>query len=145
LNHMPQVVAVMTPFPFSIQITASLLEAEQLMKARNFRHLPVMADGRLSGVLSERDVRSALLAHRKRADASELRVSDAYREDAYVVEASMPLDQVAAAMSERHIGSAIVIKDGKLVGIFTSTDACRALARVLRERFPPPSPGTAAA
>jgi CBS domain-containing protein len=34
-------------------------------------------------------------------------------------------------MAENRIGSAIVTKDGKLVGIFTVTDACRALAEVL--------------
>jgi acetoin utilization protein AcuB len=34
-------------------------------------------------------------------------------------------------MAEKRIGSAIVAKDGKLVGIFTVTDACRALAQVL--------------
>jgi hypothetical protein len=39
----------------------------------------------------------------------------------------------------------MVTRGGKLVGVFTTTDACRALARVLRERFPPPSPGTHAA
>jgi CBS domain-containing protein len=34
-------------------------------------------------------------------------------------------------MAEDHIGSAIVTKNDKLVGIFTVTDACRALAEVL--------------
>jgi len=34
-------------------------------------------------------------------------------------------------MAENHIGSAIVTKNDKLVGIFTVTDACRALAEVL--------------
>jgi CBS domain-containing protein len=35
-------------------------------------------------------------------------------------------------MAERRIGSAIVVKGDKLVGIFTVTDACRALADVLK-------------
>ena len=48
-------------------------------------------------------------------------------------------------MADRHIGSAVVTKDGKRVGVLTTTDACRALARVLRQRFPTPSPGTHAA
>jgi acetoin utilization protein AcuB len=38
---------------------------------------------------------------------------------------------VARTMAEKRIGSAIVAKNGKLVGIFTVTDACRALAQVL--------------
>ena len=43
-------------------------------------------------------------------------------------------------MAERHIGSALVTRGGKLVGIFTTTDACRALARVLHEQHPDPGP-----
>jgi CBS domain-containing protein len=38
---------------------------------------------------------------------------------------------VARTMAEHHIGSAIVTKNDKLVGIFTVTDACRALAEIL--------------
>jgi CBS domain-containing protein len=34
-------------------------------------------------------------------------------------------------MAEHHIGSAVVTKNDKLVGIFTVTDACRALAEIL--------------
>jgi hypothetical protein len=39
-------------------------------------------------------------------------------------------------MAEKKLGSAIVLEDGKVAGIFTAVDACRALAEVL-------GPGTA--
>lgn len=53
---MPQVVAVMTPFPHSVDIDAPLEAAIELMKARGFRHLPVVeASGRILGVFSVRD------------------------------------------------------------------------------------------
>jgi CBS domain-containing protein len=57
-----------------------------------------------------------------------------------VVDAGEPAEAVAAAMAERHLGSALVTRAGKLVGIFTTTDACRALARVLHEQRPHPGP-----
>ena len=47
------------------------------------------------------------------------------------LEAAASLEHVAATTAERHVGSALVTRGGKLVGIFTATDACRALARVL--------------
>jgi CBS domain-containing protein len=47
-------------------------------------------------------------------------------------------------MAARHLGSALVTRSEKLVGIFTATDACRALARVLRERHPDPGPDVVA-
>ncbi|MGO9803915.1 MAG: CBS domain-containing protein [Steroidobacteraceae bacterium] len=39
--------------------------------------------------------------------------------------------KVARVMAQNRIGSAIVTKHGKLVGIFTVTDACRALAEII--------------
>lgn len=145
MKHMPQVVAVMTPFPHSVDIDAPLEAAIALMKERGFRHLPVVEAGVLRGVLTDRDLRSALGRNIGFHNAGALRVRDLFHDDAYTVEADTPLDQVAATMAERHIGSALVTKHGKLVGVFTSTDACRALARVLRERFPAPPPGDEAA
>ncbi len=144
MKHMPQVIAVMTPFPHTVNIDDPLSDAVALMQAHDFRHLPVVEHGTLRGVLSERDVRTAAATAAAGQSAS-LRVRDVFHDDAYTVEADMPLDRVAAAMAERHVGSALVTKAGKLVGVFTGTDACRALAQVLRERFPPPQPGQDAA
>lgn len=145
MKHMPQVIAMMTPFPHSIDVDATLAEARLMMDGHGFRHLPVTSQGRLCGVLSDRDLRVAAGPGPERDVNAPLRVRDVYHDEAYTVEADTPLDQVATEMAERHIGSAMVMRGGKLVGVFTSTDACRALARVLRERFPPPSPGTHAA
>jgi CBS domain-containing protein len=39
-------------------------------------------------------------------------------------------------MARDHIGAALVVRRGKLVGIFTVTDACRLFAEWLRVRFP---------
>jgi CBS domain-containing protein len=52
-----------------------------------------------------------------------------------VVEMSAPLDEVAGEMAARHIGSAIVVRHGRLAGIFSAVDACRLLAEILRDRF----------
>ena len=144
MKHMPQVIAVMTPFPHTVNIDDRISEAVALMREHDFRHLPVVEHGTLRGVISERDVRTAT-ASAAAGSAAHLRVRDVFHDDAYTVEADAPLDRVAAAMAERHVGSALVTKAGKLVGVFTGTDACRALAQVLRERFPPPQPGHDAA
>jgi CBS domain-containing protein len=150
MKHMPQVVAVMTPFPYSVDIDASVAVAQAIMREHRVRHLPVMQNLTLRGVVSDRDLRNALGrgTDGQAPDATrstELTVREVFHEDAYTVEAHAPLDDVAATMAERHSDSALVTKSGKLVGVFTARDACRALAHVLRERFPPPSPGTEAA
>jgi acetoin utilization protein AcuB len=145
MKHMPQVVAVMTPFPYSADLDATVLAAQELMKSHHFRHLPVVEHGVLRGVISDRDIRGALAHNLGFHNAAELRIRDILHGDAYIVEADTALDVVAANMAQRHIQAALVTKSGKLVGVFTVTDACRTLAVVLHERFPPPSPGTEAA
>ena len=130
----------MTPFPYSIDVEAPLGEAHAFLRERQIRHLPVTRDGRLAGILTDRDIKLALGPDLGSPPERELRVADVFQPETYVVDAGQPLEEVASAMAERHIGSALVTRAGKLVGIFTTTDACRALARVLGDRRPRRSP-----
>jgi len=127
----PQVIAFMTPFPYSIDVDAPLKEAHKLMREHHFRHLPVTRADAIVGVLTDRDIKLVLGPDFAYPDEEELTVRDAYVERPCVVPASTPVAIVARTMAENHIGSAIVTKNDKLVGIFTVTDACRALAEVL--------------
>jgi acetoin utilization protein AcuB len=140
----PQILAFMTPFPYSIDVNAPLAEAHAFLRDRRIHHLPVTRDGVLAGILTDRDIKLALGPDLDSPPERELSVRDVYQPDSYIVEAGALLDDVAAAMAERHIGSALVTRGGKLVGIFTSTDACRALARVLRDQHPDPGPDQSA-
>jgi len=130
----------MTPFPYSIDIEAPLGEAHAFLRERQIRHLPVTRDGLLAGILTDRDIKLALGPDLGSPPERELRVADVFQPDTYVVDAGERLEDVAATMAERHVGSALVTRGGKLVGIFTTTDACRALARVLREQHPHAGP-----
>ena len=56
--------------------------------------------------------------------------------DTYLVEIDAPLARVASEMADRHIGSAIVVRRGKLAGILSVTDVCRVLAELLDEIYP---------
>ncbi len=57
---------------------------------------------------------------------------------------SGPRENVLVTMADRHIGSAIVTRRGKLAGVFTTLDACRAFGRYLQENFPHPQGDDAA-
>jgi len=131
MKRNPQVIAFMTPFPHSIDVDAPLADAHKLMREHRFRHLPVMSGGEIVGVLTDRDIKLVLGPDFGSPDEWELRVRDAYVERPCVVPASTPVAKVARVMAQNHIGSAIVTKHGKLVGIFTVTDACRALAEII--------------
>jgi acetoin utilization protein AcuB len=139
-HRFPQVLAFMTPFPYSIDIEAPLGEAHAFLRARRIRHLPVTRNGELAGILTDRDIKLALGPDLDSPPERELRVADVFQPETYVVDAGERLEDVAAAMAERHVGSALVTRGGKLVGIFTTTDACRALARVLQGQHPHAGP-----
>jgi acetoin utilization protein AcuB len=131
MKRNPQVIAFMTPFPHWIDVDAPLEDAHKLMREHRFRHLPVMSGGEIVGVLTDRDIKLVLGPDFGSPDERELRVRDAYVERPCVVPASTPVAKVARVMAQNRIGSAIVTKHGKLVGIFTVTDACRALAEII--------------
>lgn len=143
-NHRPQILAYMTPFPFSIDVEAPLAEAHAFMRDRQIRHLPVTERGKLAGILTDRDIKLALGPDLGSPPERELTVRDVFQPDSFVVDAVTPLEEVAATMAGRHVGSALVTRGDTVVGIFTATDACRALARVLREQRPHAGPDDAA-
>lgn len=122
-----------TPDPVTATEDQSLGELRQLMGERGIRHLPVTRDGKVVGLISERDVRVASALNEEERHL--VRASDIMAEDPVSVTASQPLDEVAFLMSERKIGSVLVNEeDGKLLGIFTATDALNALIEVLRRQ-----------
>ena len=133
MKHNPQVIAFMTPFPYSIDIAAPLEVARRMMSEHHFRHLPVVSAGAIVGILSDRDIKLMFGPDPGSAREQDLIVRDAQVEQPCLVAASTPVAEVARLMAEKHIGCTIVTKHGKLVGIFTVTDACRALAEVLGE------------
>ena len=139
MRKLPTLKTTMTPFPYSVDLGASFDEASQLMGHHNVRHLPVTDNHNVVGVITDRDMTSAMHVRSKSGDAGVLNVKDLYIADPYVVSVDEPLDNVLLTMAERHIGSAIVTKAGKLVGMFTSVDACRSFGEYLREHSPRPS------
>lgn len=119
-SSMMQVQEVMSPDAHVIDMTASLADARRLMRLHGVRHLPVMDDGALVGILSDRDLgRMESFA----ALATDLRVADAMTPNPYVVAPEMPLEEVVQVMYANRYGSAIVAREERVLGIFTSTDA----------------------
>ena len=125
----------MTPLPLSVGLDARVLEARELMAEHDIRHLPVTDDdGRLVGVVTQRDIGLVLDPELDLPFDEDLRVRSVCSLDAYLVAPDTPLDEVVEEMARRRIGSALVGRDGHLLGIFTVTDACRILADTLRGR-----------
>lgn len=134
----------MTPFPYSVELDASFEAASELMGRHSVRHLPVTQGHTVVGVITDRDMTSAMNLCSSAGNTVSLSVKDLYMADPYIVSVDEPLDNVLLNMAKRHIGSAIVTKADKLVGMFTSVDACRSYGEYLGEHFPRPDGDNAA-
>ena len=127
---MTTVADYMTPGPHTIGREQSLVAAKQMMQKIHARHLPVLHGGKLVGMLSDRE----LAAIETLPGSNQLTVEDAMVPDVFMTSADAPLETVAGDMARLRLGSAIVLKDDHVVGVFTAVDALRALADALTSR-----------
>jgi acetoin utilization protein AcuB len=115
----------MTAQPVTVGRTESLATAHELMRRHGCRHLPVLEHGELVGLVTQRDL--YLLETIAGVDLSDDCVDDAMSVDAYAVPPDAPLAEVCTHMAANRYGCAVVIERGRVIGIFTTTDALRAL------------------
>ena len=116
----------MTAHVHVIGMESCLAEARKLMAEHGIRHLPVMDGRHVVGLLSERDL--SRLEGFPMLSMSSVTVPDAMSTLPYVVEPDTPLVDVLRNLVEQRLGSAIVTdENGKVVGIFTATDAIKLL------------------
>lgn len=131
-----QVSELMTPNPITVEHTVTIREAMGLLHEYDMRHLPVVDEDSLRGMLSDRDVRRYMPALTPDEDYEPLAVerlddpvSAAMRGTVATVN---PEDDISAAidlMVDWKIGAIPVIEEGsdrKLVGIVSYVDVLRA-------------------
>jgi acetoin utilization protein AcuB len=121
----PTVAQYMTAEPATADRGLLLSDAQQRMDMDNIRHLVVVEEGRMVGVLSTRDVAVALGL--PGADPKKLTVADAMSKDPYACAATTPISDVALAMEQHRYGCAVIVDHDEVLGVFTTTDALRAL------------------
>jgi acetoin utilization protein AcuB len=120
---MPPVSRYMTPNPYAIGSRDTLAEARSMMQEHRIRHLPVVDEDRLVGIVSDRDLASCV---------TDDRVADAMTSDVATVNENAPLDEVVNLMDAGKFGSVVVTGKHGIEGIFTVTDAMRAFGEFLR-------------
>ncbi len=133
MKKMPQVRAFMTPVPQTVDRKTPLTQVSELMRKMQIRHIPVKGENGIEGFVSEKMVREAL------ADrfGSVLTAEEIMIREPYVVAPETELDEIVAVMAEEKYGCALVEdREGKLLGIFTTVDACRALRQILEDHYP---------
>ena len=127
---MPAVSQYMTRQPWTIDRSATLADAHRLMRERQIRHLPVVEDQNLVGIVTLHDLHVLELVEEFPLDT--VTVDEAMTEHPFVVTGDTSLDEVVEIMAEQKYSSVIVAGRDGIEGIFTAVDACRVLAEVLR-------------
>lgn len=120
---------VMTKAPKSIGTEQTVKTAKEMMMESGIRHLAVQEKGDLIGVVSDRDIYFALGVERKKD--TELVVDDVYTPDPIIVGPKTKLENVVKRLYEERIGCVFIEEKGELVGVYTTTDACRDLYSLL--------------
>lgn len=116
----------MTPKLITVAPRDSLAKAKALMDSGNFRHLPVLEDGRLIGILSDRDMR----LHSGYLDST--RVDAVMRSEPVTVTPTTTVEEAARLMLRLKISAVPVVDDGKPVGILSTSDILGAFLDVAR-------------
>jgi acetoin utilization protein AcuB len=120
----------MTPNPVTVSPDESIGEAASLMRQGRFRHLPVVGDGRLVGVLSERDLHlgdSGLSDEIQRQRP----VRVVMTANVITIGPNDPVEYAARLMLENKVGCLPVMQGGTPIGIITEADIFRAFVQVL--------------
>lgn len=124
----------MTPSPVTVDAKTTIRAARRIMRRFGIRHLPIL-DGGLIRMVSDRDLRVAELVFAKAehpvtaAHAASLVGAETVRR----VQRSDPLQDVVTSMFRDRVDAVLVLDGRSLVGILTTTDACRLLGERLRD------------
>jgi acetoin utilization protein AcuB len=103
--------------------------AKQIMAEHGIRHLPVLHQAKIVGIISDRDINLALSIH---PNAKDLLVKDVMTEEPYCVTEDCELTQVATEMANHRYGCAVIENEqGRAIGIFTTVDALRILGETV--------------
>lgn len=109
-----------------------------LFHYENIRHLPVVENGKLVGIISDRDLKKVLGAKTKLAESpqgttvqiSQKKVKNIMRRKVVTIGPEQRSADAAAIMAKRKIGALPVLKKEKLVGILTETDILKAFVKL---------------
>ena len=120
---------------------ASVAEALALCREKRIRHIPILEEGRLVGIVSDRDLRDAspALGDPERTKAlQKIRVGEVMTQEVTTIDPQDFIENAAQEMYELKIESLPVVAEEELLGIITSSDMMRALVTLAGL----PEPGT---
>ena len=128
----------MTAHPFTVTPDNNLPEAMEVMATRGVRHLPVVSEGRVVGVLSHSDIAEAGPSKATTFSSGEvnyllskLKVAKVMTRDPITISPDALLEEAAVAMRDNKVEMLPVVEGGRLVGIITESAILDAFIEIL--------------
>ncbi|ABV32968.1 MULTISPECIES: CBS domain-containing protein [Pseudothermotoga] len=132
---------VMTTDVVTISPDASFSEAMELIRKRGVRRLPVVKNDKVVGIITEKDLLSASPSQATTLDVWELtsllgklKIKQIMKKDVIHVHPNTPIEEAARIMTDKKIGSLIVLENERMVGIVTETDIFKVFINMLGAR-----------
>lgn len=114
---------VMMTTPVVIEETATVLEAAQRLQQLGLRHLPVVADNRLVGIISDRDLRGPMVGTAGTVPSTTTSVSAIMTRHVVTVHPTDSLGAAAKRLVEHRVGALLVVDQGGVLrGILSYVD-----------------------
>jgi CBS domain-containing protein len=111
----------MTPSVRTASPSQSLADAAQMMKSDDVGSIPIVEEGRLVGIVTDRDI--AIRAVAEGVDPSAVTIADIASRDLVTVDPDQDLDEALALMARHQVRRLPVVEeDGQLVGILAQAD-----------------------
>ena len=111
---------IMSPVPVSMTATQPVSAAARAMKEHGIGTVLIMADGRLSGLVTDRDIAVRVLAENR--DPAKTRVGDICSTELAVLGPDDDVEQAARLVRERAVRRIPVVQDGTPVGVVSIGD-----------------------
>jgi len=121
-----QILNLMTADPVTVSSRDTLAMAKSIMDTGRFRRTPVVDNGKLVGILTERDIRE----HTGYLEST--RVDAAMRTALITVGPGATVEDAARLMLQHKIGGLPIVDEGRLVGIVTTSDLLKAFLNVVQ-------------
>lgn len=116
-------------------------EVLAMFRTEHIRRAPVMKDGKLVGIVSERDLLNAspsaattLSVWELNYLISKVKVRDVMSKKVITVDRDTPIEEAARIMADKKIGGVPVVSDGKVVGMITETDLFKVFLELMGAR-----------
>jgi CBS domain-containing protein len=114
---------VMTSQPRMADPSVSLTEAAQLMKSEDVGSLPIVQEGQLVAVLTDRDI--VVRAVAESADPRTTKAGDIASRQPVTIEPDEDLDEALALMARAQVRRLPVVEAGRLVGVLAQADVAQ--------------------